>query len=316
MEGHPIPQDVTGFQFKIIGNMTIKQFAYLATGSILAYLFFSLPIFILFKLILAAFFFLLGLMLAFVPIGGRPIDTMFFYFIRALFVPNQYIYQKTDKPAPTTKPVSPTIPPSPAQHQHPQNKEELNKEEDLLEKEIEEAKAVEAKEQPDPQKQEEAHKKTLLLEEQLKTVLLEKQELQKQLVELTQKLEDQKPKRKPPVASPPNNPPTQPTSMSDFPPNLINGIVKDPRGNILPNILIEVKDKEGNPVRAFKTNNLGQFAAATSLANGVYTLTFEDPNNIHKFTTVEITAQGEPINPMTIVSTDPRENLRKDLFGV
>jgi len=34
-------------------------------------------------------------------------------------------------------------------------------------------------------------------------------------------------------------------------PNIITGIIKDPRRNPLPNILVEVKDKEGNAVRAF-----------------------------------------------------------------
>ncbi|EKD47460.1 MAG: hypothetical protein ACD_66C00049G0001, partial [uncultured bacterium] len=28
MEQHPVPQNVTGFQFKLIGDITLKQFAY------------------------------------------------------------------------------------------------------------------------------------------------------------------------------------------------------------------------------------------------------------------------------------------------
>ena len=46
MDNHPIPQDVTGFQFRLIGDMTIKQFAYLAGGMILAWIFLASPLFI------------------------------------------------------------------------------------------------------------------------------------------------------------------------------------------------------------------------------------------------------------------------------
>ena len=98
-------------------------------------------------------------------------------------------------------------------------------------------------------------------------------------------------------------------------PNLITGIVKDPRGNPLPNILVEVKDPEDNPVRAFKTNGLGQFAAATSLTNGKYIIAFEDPKGQNKFDTVEIEATGTPIMPLEIISVDPREELRRELFN-
>jgi len=97
-------------------------------------------------------------------------------------------------------------------------------------------------------------------------------------------------------------------------PNLIVGIIKDPRGNILPNILVEIKDKEGNPVRAFKTNGLGQFAAATPLSNGVYTVFFEDPESKHKFDTIELTVAGEIIAPIEVISQDQREELRRELF--
>jgi len=97
--------------------------------------------------------------------------------------------------------------------------------------------------------------------------------------------------------------------------NLISGIVKDPRGNVLPNILIEVKDKDGNPVRAFKTNPLGQFASATPVINGIYTITFEDPNVKQRFDTVELQAEGEVMQPLEVISIDAREDLRKELFG-
>lgn len=97
-------------------------------------------------------------------------------------------------------------------------------------------------------------------------------------------------------------------------PNLIAGVIKDPRGNILPNILVEVKDKDDNPIRAFKTNALGQFASATPLLNGTYTITFEDPKKTQLFDTIELLVNGNLIPPMEITSIDEREELRKSLF--
>ena len=98
-------------------------------------------------------------------------------------------------------------------------------------------------------------------------------------------------------------------------PNLIKGVVRDPRGNPIQNILVEVKDDEDNPVRAFKTNNLGVFASATSLANGHYTIVLEDPKLVHKFDTLSINATGAPITTLEVTSIDPREELRRELFN-
>jgi hypothetical protein len=98
-------------------------------------------------------------------------------------------------------------------------------------------------------------------------------------------------------------------------PNVVTGIIKDPRGNPLQNILVEVKDSQGNAVRAFKTNALGQFASATPLTNGEYSIGFEDPREQNKFDTVAFKATGEIILPIEIISVDTREELRRSLFN-
>ena len=94
MENHPIPQDVTGFQFKLIGNMTVKQFAYLASGVILAGILWKLPIYFLIKFPFCTFFAVLGAGLAYFPISGRPMDQMIGNYIKALISPTEFIYQK------------------------------------------------------------------------------------------------------------------------------------------------------------------------------------------------------------------------------
>jgi hypothetical protein len=98
-------------------------------------------------------------------------------------------------------------------------------------------------------------------------------------------------------------------------PNLIIGVTKDPRGNTLSNILVEVKDKDGNPVRAFKTNEVGRFASVTPLINGAYTAEFEDPKAQNKFEKITINVTGQIILPIEAISIDTREELRRSLFS-
>ena len=64
---HPVPQNITAYQFHLIGNMTIKQFLILLVGAGLAFLFYTtnLPGIIKWPLILI--FFGGGAMAAFVP---------------------------------------------------------------------------------------------------------------------------------------------------------------------------------------------------------------------------------------------------------
>jgi len=98
-------------------------------------------------------------------------------------------------------------------------------------------------------------------------------------------------------------------------PNIVMGIIKDPRGRIIPNILVEIMDLQGIPVRAFKTNALGQFAAATPLPNGEYNVVLEDPRKQNEFEQIQITLNGEIFQPLEIISVDQREKLRRELFG-
>src|SRR3990167_3316868 len=95
MENHPIPQDITGFQFKLIGDMTIKQFAYIAGFVIFGWVVYSFPIYSFIRIPLALLIGSFGAALAFVPISGRPMDIMIANFIRALFNPTQFVYEKS-----------------------------------------------------------------------------------------------------------------------------------------------------------------------------------------------------------------------------
>ena len=105
--------------------------------------------------------------------------------------------------------------------------------------------------------------------------------------------------------------------------DIVSGIVKDAHGDILPNIIVEVKDQTDNPVRAFKTNKLGQFSASTSLANGHYTIFLEDPKDTYQFEVIAIELTGSVFQPLEIMAKDvevakkqnERQQLHQALFG-
>lgn len=365
-QNHPIPQDVTGFQFRLIGDMTVKQFTYLAGPSFLAWIFFQLPLSLLIKAPVSLVLGGIGASLAFLPIAGRPMDIMIVNFIKALFKSTIYIYkkrgmrswtsaivlgsekiniQKAEAQKPKTnkkssmpqisavpKPTPQTIPtysspiPTQAVLKKPTPGQSLKIDQPQQER-LE-------KDQQVPKEEKESKNEILLdLQKQLQIVLAQKEQLAKQLMALQQKLDIQKENIfAPTVAKAPQvmpKPKIQTQNVRQVPkslgkslglpiapeaPNIITGIIKDPRGNPLGNILVEIKDTEGNPVRAFKTNGLGQFASATPLTNGVYTISFDDPKGQNKFDAIEFTAKGEVILPLEAISIDTREELRKALF--
>lgn len=433
MEQHPIPQDVTGFQFRLIGSMTVKQFAYVAVGVVSAVIMYYLPFSGFLGFLMKAFFIPLlggsGFALAFLPIEGRPIDLMIGNFIRALFSPNQFVYHKEgrhlmsaprviaqQKPAPhpivnkeqqlqqllqkthiqphtklddreqlflneiaTTPLGTPTTIPAPIQPLTNITPQPVSPVQQQQIKPIQQPPMPPPQQQgtvppinePEPSSQPASDKQQQpiqtpvtevtsqsspqdhfqLLQKQIEEIQQKNKQLQEELAHL--KTKQQAPQ--PPVqqsTAPQNQPmpqqvisqsqtqpqpttpgqPVQPiiqyvrnipkellqqaglTHLPDTP-NVAIGIVKDARGNVLPNMLVEIKDTQGNPVRAFKTNPLGQFASATPLSPGVYTIELEDPKKQHNFDIIQFTANNQIMLPMEIISHDARDELRKQLFS-
>lgn len=83
-------------------------------------------------------------------------------------------------------------------------------------------------------------------------------------------------------------------------PNAVNGVVKNRSGELLANVIIVIKDLHGVPLRALKTNRLGQFAIATPLQNGTYTLELEKEG--FAFDIIQTTITGTAVAPIEIVA--------------
>ena len=94
MQQHPVPQNIIGFQFKLVGDMTLKQFGYLAGGALAAFLTTKLPYPSIFTYPVAGLLAFLGFGLAFLPIEDRPMDIWIKNFFLAIFSPTQFVYKK------------------------------------------------------------------------------------------------------------------------------------------------------------------------------------------------------------------------------
>ena len=97
MDLHPIPRQITTFEFKLIGFMTVRQFGYVLLAGVIGYLFFlAVPIQIL-NVIVGVLILSVGLLFAFVPINDRPFDVFVRNLMKRLNSPTQYVFRKHDK---------------------------------------------------------------------------------------------------------------------------------------------------------------------------------------------------------------------------
>lgn len=94
MQEHPIPQDVTGYKFHIVGNMTLKQFAEVGAGVLVAVILYNTNLLPFIKWPLMIISVSLGGMMAFVPIEERPLDHWITTFFRRLYSPTKFYWRK------------------------------------------------------------------------------------------------------------------------------------------------------------------------------------------------------------------------------
>jgi hypothetical protein len=97
MEQHPIPQQISSYQFKLVGDMTLKQFFQVAGGVVISLIFYSLPLHPIIKWPFILFFVLLGVALAFLPLRERPLEKWIIAFFRSIYSPTLYTWEKTEK---------------------------------------------------------------------------------------------------------------------------------------------------------------------------------------------------------------------------
>ncbi|MFI5265530.1 MAG: PrgI family mobile element protein [Candidatus Levyibacteriota bacterium] len=318
MENHPIPQDVTGFKFRLIGSVTVKQFLYLLAAGGLDLLFYFFPIPLLLKIPLMIVPAIIGLALAFIPIDGRPMDRMIMNFIKALTVENQYIYRKLGAEMAFFAFIAPA-------HALQQINEKDTR---IAEKTRLFNQFSKSYFKPDAQEQEKVAEIGKLFQEGqapnqgFTNRVVNADVTPQQVPSLTPAAPVNPPADPNPVMQAPQTPNVQAASpsltgggSSSDVANILTGIVRDPRGKPVPHVIVEVMDINGTPLRTFRTSQDGGFAAATPLPNGNYVIHLEDSLKKQTFADVQVVLNGQVVPPVAVTSTDPREELRRELFG-
>ena len=295
IEQHPLPQDVTGYRFRLIGDMTLKQFLYIGVAVLITILVHNLPLPFFFRYPLELVLLLLGIGLAFVPIEGRPLDKWITAFIKSIYSPTQYIWkkQKIDPtPAPIKTPTKskPTIS-SPAKTKttpssfSPPTK--TSSKSIITPSPYPKPKKTSFKPKPDP-----------IISSPPVSVS-----------STTSKLPPP-PQTKPvhsvstPTPQPKKTSSTSQTPTTNLPipftpttPNTLVGLTLTPDTHILDTALIEIIHN-GLTVRATKSNKLGQFLFAKPLEDGLYQIKTEKPD--FKFNIYSLKLDGNIVKPLKI----------------
>lgn len=112
------------------------------------------------------------------------------------------------------------------------------------------------------------------------------------------------PEQQAPVEAPTQN--IQTSNALPFPkkptqPNIVVGMVFDQVGNIVENAIVEISDEQGMPVRAVRTNRIGQFFISTPLKNGEYYMKVEKDDIL--FTNQKLVLNDTILDPVEIRAT-------------
>jgi len=274
MEQHPIPQDVTGYKFRLVGDMTLTQFLELAGGIIVGIIFYSLPLPFFFKYPLAILSVGLGVGLAFVPVQGRPMGQWILAFIKSIYSPTMYVWKKQEESNP--QPQNPPTPPQPNPIQQPSPQTQITtptKQEPLTPPVKANPQPVAQPLQPQPQ------------------------------APLTPPQPQPKPTQQ--QSAPPS--PRQslgdgglPALFTPTTPNTLTGMTLTPDGKILEDVIVELQ-KDGLTARATKSNKLGQFLFVNPLDNGTYhIITEKDGFTFQKYA---LNLTGAVLTPLKLQAT-------------
>jgi len=295
MEQHAIPQQISSYEFKLVGEMTLKQFLKAAGGIVLALIINASGLIFFIKWPLIILSGGGGLALAFVPFQDRPLEQWVMAFIKAIYSPTIYTYKK----------VAPTD----------WIDLKLSGKNQVVENEVaapikDKAKVAEfIKSLPSVKKIEEEQGE--VVEQNSKVENLNSKELinDQNIVKAPVEMDDQAWRDtkanlnlKTEKLGATGEAVFGQIPMPDKPtiPNLLVGMVTDHDGKIVEGAIVEIQDEKGNPSRVLKTNALGQFRATTPLANGRYLMITEKEN--YKFDRVNVDLTGVIVDPVKIQS--------------
>lgn len=291
IQQHPLPQDISSYRFRLIGDMTLKQFASLGICIILAIISYSFPLPFFFKYPIVFAFLLLGVGMAFVPVQGRSLDIWLIAFIKSIYSPTQYTWKRTL--AETTS--SETAVPS-RENNLAVAQPETNARIELTQAPIapQQAPTTNPIVTPEPE----------TVKNEGSSPVQSEPTLQSSQVEVSPTPSEPTPQITP-------QPETQPASVSQAPvpsvnlpipftpttPNTLVGLTLTNTGHILDSVMVEIK-KDNLTLRATKSNKLGQFMFARPLDSGLYQILAEKEG--FSFAPYSLQLTGEIVKPLKI----------------
>lgn len=330
MEQHPIPQNVSSYQFKLVGDMTLKQFFQLAGGFLVGLIFYSSPLIGIIKWPFAIVSVLLGAAMAFVPLAERPLEQWILAFFKAIYNPTMFYWKKTavkqkffqDEGVNTT-----VAPISQSQEDALKNYLSAGKQAGapLVKLETQEkgflstlagifaglknqsgtdTNKTAASPVPTPEvkkvvevpvnipiKITPTNTPHLVVEEKARQAIPNFNVTTQQVSPIVAGNEMVSTKQA--IFSIDAAPPNPPTT-----PNVVVGQVVDSERKIVEGAIMEIKDAVGHPIRALRSNKLGHFIIITPLDSGKYSLVTEKDG--YQFTPISFEASGNLIPPILV----------------
>ncbi len=374
MREHPIPQDVTGYRFHLIGSMTLKQFAELVVGVIMGLIVYktNLPVFFKWPLLLSCVS--LGFLVAFVPFEERPLDHWLLTFIKTLYKPTKFFWKRESsipdafdyQPPKKNKQPEVHADLSPARQKRikefiqsintptttydqweQQNDQQVSAilssfDEVDVPQQVSQSSVSKKGQKPNlkvrvrkmqPSNQQKNNDPDVSTQSEDNSSFSKSQDQNHQIKPTATK--EQKPQTEQPakeVTSSPQTTEVQPEQSTDysyrtnvtqkseesynhtaetatsnrnlpFPsapsqPNKLVGMVITPQEDMLQNAIVEIRNNQGQVMRAVKTNSLGQFFISTPLTNGAYFIDVEKEG--FNFPTQKLELSGKIMDPLEI----------------
>jgi hypothetical protein len=275
MEQHAIPRQITNFEFKLIGFLTIKQFIYLLISiptGILVFYIFPVPIlnFLLGLAVAGA-----GVAFAFIPINDRPMEVWVRNLIKRLSSPTQYFFKKNNPPIYFLKNLVFADDPHRVMS-HIDSQQKLSK-------------YLNTKSPGDARNRNQEISN--LFTDSFATLLGKKNKPQ---------VSPQAPAAAP---SQPATAPMPPPSKVKTP--FLTGLVKNYKQVALTGVLIYIKkDPSGDPIRILKTNSHGIFATYNPLPPSEYLFEVKDPKGNFFFDTMKVRVENTNEKPIEVISKE------------
>lgn len=295
IQQHPLPQDITSYRFRLIGDMTIKQFASLGICIVLAIIVYSIPLPFFFKYPIVFAFLVLGIGMAFIPVQGRSLDVWIVAFIKSIYSPTQYTWKRTPVSTSGNETAVPT------------KENNLSVTQPVSNARIEITEASPKQQSPatpiqpsqpldiPPQKTTPVEETTPVPKADNLQQAPTPQETVPSPFSLPQPVS---PKIQPsPVAQTPAPTTNLPIPFTPTTPNTLVGLTLTPTGHILDSVMVEIK-KDNLTLRATKSNKLGQFMFARPLESGLFQILAEKEG--FSFAPYSLELTGEIVKPLKI----------------